>query len=120
MKNGTELFMNMQYEIFVGTFYAEGSIENFLREIDDLDVTVVTSKSSNEEWNKYSGEQITRFGILSKIFQTMKLEENMKDVCEIGKYLQKLGKEMEEFDYKKMEKEKEKKRIFHRKNKKEE
>lgn len=96
-------FERMRIDMIMNAYYVQGDINKFLKEIEDIKLVVESTNCNDKKWINYSGRRFMQLELLAKIFETKKLQRNHDDVREIGKFLQNLGKEIEEFDYSKIE-----------------
>lgn len=106
MKNKLE---EIQYVMFVNTYYDNADIKTIINKIDKLELKTTSQNCDDKKWLKFIGRISGKLGILDALIISKKLEKNKNDVVEIGKYLQKLGKELEQFDENNFENEEPKK-----------
>lgn len=99
MENGfIEEYEDLFCKKVVVGFYLEEDIIKFLYFIDSFNVQLRYSECDDKKWIDYIGTLRTKMNLLINVIATKKMINNKKDIIEIGRYLQKLGKELEEFD----------------------
>ena len=94
-----ENFKNIQRSFFVQEFYDKKDIQSFISEITNLNF-VTKSNIIDKEYEKFISLCIERLGILEYLMRTKKISNNKKDFIEVGKFLQFMGKEMEQYGFK--------------------
>ena len=85
-------------DLFCYAYYQEGNINEFIRELDTIEENIrITSNSKDKDYEKISGLMITKLSMIETLLQGIKIEQNQNDLVDLGAYLQKIGKELEEF-----------------------
>ena len=85
-------------DLFCFAYYQEGDIKEFLRELDSIEENIrITSNSKDKDYEKISGLMITKLSMIATLLQGKKIEQNQNDLVDLGAYIQKIGKELEEF-----------------------
>lgn len=85
-------------DLFCYAYYQEGNINEFIRELDTIEENIrITSNSKDKDYEKISGLMITKLSMIETLLQGKKIEQNQNDLVDLGAYLQKIGKELEEF-----------------------
>ena len=85
-------------DLFCYAYCQEGNINEFIRELDTIEENIrITSNSKDKDYEKISGLMITKLSMIETLLQGKKIEQNQNDLVDLGAYLQKIGKELEEF-----------------------
>ena len=85
-------------DLFCYAYYHEGDINEFIRELDTIEENIrITSNSKDKDYEKIAGLAITKLSIIETLLGGKKIEENRQDLVDLGVYIQKIGKELEEF-----------------------
>lgn len=93
-----ELTVGKDNELFCFAYYQEGDIKEFLRELDSIEENIrITSNSKDKDYEKISGLMITKLSMIATLLQGKKIEQNQNDLVDLGAYIQKIGKELEEY-----------------------
>lgn len=92
-----ENFKRLQNAMFINMHYGNGSIKKVINEIDNLKLTSLSNNCKDQKWVNYIGKISGKLQLIETLISYKKLKENKADIIEIGKYLQKLGKELENF-----------------------
>lgn len=93
-------FEELQRNMLILENYANGNIKKVLNAIENTKVASFSTNCNDKEWVKYIGKTISKLKSIANLLQFKKLEANKNDLKEIGKYLQKLGKELETHEFK--------------------
>lgn len=93
-------FEELQRNMLVMENYVNGNIKKMLNAIENTKVTSISTNCNDKEWVKYIGKTISKLKSITVLLPFKKLEANKNDLKEIGKYLQKLGKELETHEFK--------------------
>lgn len=92
-------FKELQRNILIMENYANGNIKKVLNAIENTKVMSISKNCNDKEWVKYIGKTISKLKSITALLPFKKLEANKNDLKEIGKYLQKLGKELETHEF---------------------
>lgn len=92
-------FEELQRNILIMENYANGNIKKVLNAIENTKVMSISKNCNDKEWVKYIGKTISKLKSIAALLPFKKLEANKNDLKEIGKYLQKLGKELETHEF---------------------
>lgn len=85
-------------DLFCYAYYQEGNINEFIRELDTIEENIrITSNSKDKDYEKIAGLAITKLSMIETLLKSKKIEENKQDLVDLGVYIQKIGKELEEF-----------------------
>lgn len=85
-------------DLFCYAYYQEGNINEFIRELDTIEENIrITSNSKDKDCEKIAGLAITKLSMIETLLKSKKIEENKQDLVDLGVYIQKIGKELEEF-----------------------
>ena len=93
-----KLTVGKDNNLFCYAYYQEGDINEFIRELDSIEENIrITSNSKDKDYEKISGLMITKLSMIATLLQGKKIEQNQNDLVDLGAYIQKIGKELEEF-----------------------
>lgn len=93
-----KLTVGKDNELFCFAYYQKGDIKEFLRELDTIEENIrITSNSKDKDYEKISGLMITKLSMIATLLQGKKIEQNQNDFVDLGVYIQKIGKELEEY-----------------------
>ena len=93
-----KLTVGKDNDLFCYAYYHEGDINEFIRELDTIEENIrITSNSKDKDYEKIAGLAITKLSIIETLLRGKKIEENQQDLIDLGAYIQKIGKELEEF-----------------------
>ena len=76
--------------------YAQTSIKKFIKELDDIDIKTISS-IEDKEYEKIVGITQTKLSLIEDVMAFKKMQDRTQDLVDLGAYLQKIGKELEEF-----------------------
>lgn len=93
-------FKELQRNMLIMENYVNGNIKKVLNAIENTKVASISPNCNDKEWVKYIGKTISKLKNITALLPFKKLEANKNDLKEIGKYLQKLGKELETHEFK--------------------
>lgn len=84
--------------LFCYAYYQEGNINEFIKELDDIEKSIrIIAKSKDKEYNKIVGLAITKLSMIVTLLRSEKIAQNKQDLVDLGAYIQKIGKELEEY-----------------------
>lgn len=93
-----KLTVGKDNDLFCYAYYHEGDINEFIRELDTIEENIkITSNSKDKDYEKIAGLVITKLSIIETLLRGKKIEENQQDLIDLGAYIQRIGKELEEF-----------------------
>lgn len=93
-----KLTVGKDNDLFCYAYYHEGDINEFIRELDTIEENIrITSNLKDKDYEKIAGLAITKLSIIETLLRGKKIEENQQDLIDLGAYIQKIGKELEEF-----------------------
>lgn len=93
-----EFTVGKDNDLFCYAYYQEGDINEFIRELDSIEENIrITSNSKDKDYEKISGLMIVKLSMIATLLQGKKIEQNQNDLVDLGAYIQKIGKELEEF-----------------------
>lgn len=91
-------FEVVQRMLFEDFFYENGNIEKFVQELKEFDTRTISDNCKDEKWISFAGRQIGRLELIALLLKSKKIEKQREDLKPLGKYIQELGKEIEEYE----------------------
>lgn len=79
--------------LFIIESYIEKNIENFIKELEEADLTVISDVKNKNLFEKLQ-KQMYALKVISEVIDAKKLWDNPEDMKKLGKYIQKIGLEI--------------------------
>ena len=89
-------FEVVQKMLFEDFFYE--NIEKFVQELKEFDPRTISDICKDEKWISFAGRQIGRLELIALLLRSKKIEKQREDLKQLGRYIQELGKEIEEYE----------------------
>ena len=90
-------YQNLQREMIKILFYESENIETFIHELNELKLDTTSDNCKDKEWISFVGKEIERLELIASLFYSKKLEKQKEDLKPLGRYIQELGKEIENY-----------------------
>lgn len=91
-----KLTVGKDNNLFCYANYQLGDIKKFIKELDDIDIKTISS-IEDKEYEKIVGITQTKLSLIEDVMAFKKMQDRTQDLVDLGAYLQKIGKELEEF-----------------------